>query len=136
MALCPPQPRSGTPNLPTERGLVMSDQEKLREAIQNLRAFAQTGIACADGRRGPPNGNETWEEILAVCRAAESTLPKTKMVECKLWVRFDARGKVVACGPLGAYCGSTFQMHEEAPDPKKWWRADVVFTGKAEVPCE
>lgn len=62
----------------------MSDPEKLREAIQNVRAFAQTGIACADGRRGPPNGNETWEEILAVCRAAESTLPKTKMVE--VWI--------------------------------------------------
>lgn len=59
----------------------MIHPEMLREAIRDVRAHAQTGIACADGRRGPPNGNEIWSAILAVCRAAESTLPKTKMVE-------------------------------------------------------
>lgn len=59
----------------------MIHQEILREAIREVRAHAQTGIACADGRRGPPNGNEIWNAILAVCRAAESTLSKTKMVE-------------------------------------------------------
>lgn len=78
----------------------MSDPEKLREAIQNVRAFAQTGIACADGRRGPPNGNETWVEILAVCHAAESTLPKTKMAN--VWRVEFAQRIMGAFAPMSA----------------------------------
>lgn len=100
----------------------MTDHEKLREAIKRLR------------RQSGNYADDSWEAAInVVCAAAESTLPKTKMVE--VWhVEFFFNGRP---------CVHAFESREAASHYADVGKGDdhrycIRVTGphQQEVPCD